>query len=485
MRYYLGWLTFFSMAVYAWRNLLIPLCFLIASGAVLERPDFPKSNIPGLNAWNLLFLSLVGAFIYTYPKMESAVKMPKEVKGYLWFYFVFIIIAYLREMNDVKGIHDFVDFRGVGEYVTAKSLFIDHVFNTLKYAIPGVMCFYMANDRRSITLLMLALVALNFGLALQVATKMPIGALTDGETLQKTAIRVIDRDIGYYRSALAVLFGGSAWLIYICRDLTQNWMLRNAATVASFITVFAMALTGGRIGIGAWLVVGVVIAYYRWKFLLIIGPIVVALIVSFVPAVQERFLQGFVSTDEVYVDEVDAVSATSGRSEIWPHVVDKIFEAPFFGYGREGMLRTGLSQWIGENVGQLFTHPHNAYLTLLMDNGIILSLPILLFYYLLVTRSFSLFRDTRNKMFIVVGGGAVAMITAQLVGFVGLLFFYPYPSSISVWCMLGIALRVFDERRKALADGIDVSTLYQEDGSSPVHATEAPPPKKNGRPVFQ
>lgn len=473
MRFYLGWLGFIFAAVYAWKNWVLSLCFLIASMAILERPDFPKSPIPGLNAWNLLFLSIVGAFLANYSKSPLAVKLPSKIKGFLWYYLFFILIAFLREVRDYDGINEFAEYLGSHDFVSGSSLFIDDIFNTLKYAIPGILCYYAAEDRKNILYILGSIIILNLVLALLVIKAMPIGALTDGYTLEQTGIRKIDRDIGYYRTDLAILFAGAAWVAYMSRAVVTSWMLRNFCFAASFAMVLAMALTGGRIGMGAWLVVGTILAWFRWRRLLILGPILVILTISFVPAVQERFLQGLVPDEDNYSEEADVQSATSGRSEIWPYIIEKIGEAPLLGYGRRAMQRIGLSKWLGENLGLPFPHPHNAYLQLLLDNGIILGIPIIIFYLLLLRRSFSLFRDERNELYILVGGSAFALLLAQLVGFIGSQSFYPFTSSVSLWCAMGMALRLYEERIKINQAGGDHALLYAspEDVNAKMHGT--------------
>jgi O-antigen ligase len=446
MRFYFGWLAFISMAVYAWWNWILALCFLIVSMAVVERPDFPKSSIPGLSAWNLLFLSVVAAYFFKYAKSTYTAVLPPKIKRYLWYYLFFILLAFAREVVDYQGINDYLAAIDSRAFVNPSALFNDDVINTLKYAVPGILCYYAAEDRKSILRILAAVIGLNLVLALLVIKDMPIDALTDGRTLEQTGIRKIDRDIGYYRSDLAILFAGAAWVVYMFRAVATNWFLKQCCTVGSFTIVLAMALTGGRIGQGAWLVVGAVVAYFRWRRLLVIGPLIVVLIVSMVPAVRERFLAGVATDSSAVSSETDAYSVTSGRNEIWPYVIDRIGDAPLIGYGRRSMQRIGLSQWLGDNLGEPFPHPHNAYLELFLDNGVILGLPILLFYFLLLRRSFVLFRDARNELYVLVGGSAFALMLAQLVGFLGLLSFYPYTSSVSLWCAMGLALRLYQER---------------------------------------
>jgi len=455
MRFYLIWMAFLFMSAYAWKDWTKSLCFLVFSMALLERPDMPKAmlGIPGFNPWNILFFSIVGSFLLQYSKTQDAVKLPNNIKFYLFFYLFFILLAFFREVGDLQGINRFIEYVNGRNFVTPKGVFIDDIVNTLKYAIPGVLCFFAADSKKNLRWLYAAILMMIFLLALQVVKVMPIGALTDGKMLEQTGIRKIDRDIGYYRSDLAILFGGGAWALYLIRPLVNSFWISLFCLSGSFLTVLAMALTGGRIGMGGWVVVGVLIAYYRVRKLLILGPLIAVLVVSFVPAVQERFLQGFEGNEDS--DEADSSSVTSGRSDIWPVVIEKIGEAPFFGYGRRAMQRIGLSQWLGENLGKPFPHPHNAYMEMLLDNGIVLSLPILVFFFVLLKYSFSLFRDKRNEIYIICGGVAFTLLFSQMVGFLGSQSFYPFTSSTPMWCSLGIMVRIYYERSKIDPKDID------------------------------
>lgn len=474
MRYYLGWLGFIFMAGYAWRNLLYALCFLIASMVILERPDFPKSPIPGLNAWNFLFLSICAAFILSYSRRDTVIKLPSDVRIYIWYYLFFIVLAFAREVVDFDGINEFAYYMKSGATVNATELFMDDIFNTIKYTIPGLLCYYLAHDRKSVNYLLASVVFISVGLSLLVIKVMPLEALTDGRMLEQTAIRKIDRDIGYYRSDLAILFAGGAWAIFLYKETLKSFWLGMMCYGASFIMLLATALTGGRIGMGALLVVGAVVGWFRMKKLLVFGPLLIAIVIALVPAAEERFFQGIASEEDPYA-ETDMQSATSGRSEIWPHVWEKIGESPLVGHGRRAMQRIGLSKWLGENLGLPFAHPHNAYMQLLLDNGVLLAIPVVLFWLLLLRRSFSLFIDRRNIYYVIIGGTCFSFVLAQIVGFFGSQSFYPFTSSVSLWCAAGIMLRAYRERELIEAGSGDHKALYADTDAELI---QEPPKKK-------
>jgi O-antigen ligase len=290
---------------------------------------------------------------------------------------------------------------------------------------------------------------MNFLLALQIIKVMPIGALTDGHILEQTAIRKIDRDIGYFRSDLAIFLGGAAWAIFCAKDLVTTYWTRVAIYGASFLTIFAVALTGGRIGMGGCMVVGVVLAGYKWRKILILGPIVTLIIISMVPSIKERFTQGFTENHNDTHQQTSPTddgpslnSVTSGRTIIWPDVINQIKERPFVGHGRRAIIRSGLSARLEENYNEPFPHPHNAYLELFLDNGFVLSLPILLFYFIMLKYAVQMLKVTKNSICHITGGIAIAFILSFLVGSIGQQSFYPTIGSVGLWCAMGILVRV-------------------------------------------
>ena len=117
--------------------------------------------------------------------------------------------------------------------------------------------------------------------------------------------------------------------------------------------------------------------------------------------------------------ESDASAITSGRTVIWPYVIEKIKASPLIGYGRLAMVRTGLYDWLGAELNEVFRHPHNAYLEQLFDGGIAGFLSIMALYYLAFTRSLGLFIDRESRLFEAAGGFALALLLALLVGGMG------------------------------------------------------------------
>jgi O-antigen ligase len=169
------------------------------------------------------------------------------------------------------------------------------------------------------------------------------------------------------------------------------------------------------------------------------------------PAAAERALQGFGETNVAGEGAVNDYEVTSGRSLVWPYVVDKIAESPALGYGRLAMERTGLQSFLAAQIGEGFPHSHNAYLEWLLDNGVVGMIPVALFFGIVLVWSAMLFRDADNPWCAAVGGTAFALLLAQLLGAIGAQHFYPRESTLGLWAAIFLMLRVHVERQKALA----------------------------------
>jgi O-antigen ligase len=188
--------------------------------------------------------------------------------------------------------------------------------------------------------------------------------------------------------------------------------------------------------------VGLTLCLVRWRRYLVGIPLAVMLIISVLPAVSERMLEGFSE------EEVDEYAVTAGRNIAWPYVIAKIDEAPILGFGRNAMIRTGLEALLRQTEGEAFAHAHNAYLEMLLDNGWVGLLLVLPFYLVIFVRSLLLFARSSTPLYISSGGVASALVLALLVASFGSQTFYPREGAVGMWCAIGLVLRVSGERSR-------------------------------------
>jgi O-antigen ligase len=261
----------------------------------------------------------------------------------------------------------------------------------------------------------------------------------------------LHESVGYAATDLSVMLAGACWgtiagLVLVRRKCFRAMVLAGAGVVA-----FGQALTGGRGGYVAWGLAGLVLCLVKWHKHLLLAPLVLILLPVVLPGVTARMLEGFGHIDVAGQATVDEEAATSGRLLIWPYVIDKIGESPMIGYGRLAMKRTGLFDRIEvEFPGTSAPHPHNMYLETLLDNGILGSIPIWLFWATTVIYAARLFRSA-NGLYSAVGGLALALVLTSLIGGIAGQHFYPQEHTLGLWAAAFLSLRVYVEEKRAQA----------------------------------
>lgn len=459
-RIILLWAVVAFLAMYSWKDWFKATCGLVLLMAVIEHPDMPKSlmGIQGLNPWNLLLGVVVLAWLSARKKEGLRWDMPGNLNWLLVIYAGIIAVSFFRMLGDQGGFFEWTQIEGK-EPPTSSSLWSEFFINTFKWVVPGLLIFDGCRDRKRFHLALGSLLAVYFLLGLQVIRWMPLEALSSGEALTERSLKIISREIGYHRVNLASMLAGAAWAIFAASALAERKSRKWLIVGASVVTFFALGLTGGRTGYGTWAVVGLIVGSIRWKKV-ILGMIPLVLVVAFlVPAAVERMSQGFTpetrdsnvmihGNNQIASDEPDLYTITAGRNVAWPYVIEKIQAQPWFGYGREAMIRTGISVYLMTELGESFPHPHNAYLQLLLDCGWVGFVPVVYLFLTLVRYSLSLFRDSRDRLYMAVGGVSAALILAFLVASVGSQTFYPREGAVGMWCAIGLMLRVYVERRR-------------------------------------
>lgn len=462
IRVALLWLYVLVFGFYAWRDWYISLCGLILLIAVVQHPDMPKSisGIQGANPWNVLFFLVCCGWFVGRGKENLRWDMPTLPTFLLVSYATIIAIATIRLIFDSENFTKFnPDLSIMGEFV----------INTFKWPIVGLLLFEGCRSRSRFLMGIGCVLTVYFLIGLQVIRCMPWNAILDGAELEKRSIKFLANQVGYHRVNLSMMLAGAFWALWAARSLVQGVTLSRLLLVSCAIMFYAQALTAGRMGYVTWILVGACLSVIRWRRYLLIAPLVVPLFIfmlaTFAPGVTERLLQGFTkeSVDggrpvdrhgrvlSASKQGPDMYTVTAGRTLAWPYVIEKIQESPVVGHGRQAMIRTGISGYLRSVYAEGFEHPHNAYLEILLDNGIVGFLIVLPFYFVILKYGISLFRDSRSPIFIVSGGVASALVLALLFASFGSQTFYPREGSVGMWCAIGLMLRVYVERERTLA----------------------------------
>lgn len=450
-----------GLSVYAWKDWFKSLCGLILMMAIIHHEDMPTNimGIQGLNMWNIVFLSVFLAWAVSRRHLGHSWDMPRHVSVLLVLYLLVIVVGFLRAVFDRSHIESY----------PLGSMISEELINTIKWVLPGIILFDSCRTRKQVVQALACLLVMYLLLSAQMVKRMPWESARGGsdERIQRTRLKIC-QDIGYSSCDMSTLLAGASWGMLAALPLVRKKKYSLMILAAAGIIAFGQALTGGRAGYVAWGATGLALCLLKWRKQLLLAPVLLILLPILLPGATARMMYGFGKTDAAGQEIVDDYEATSGRTLIWPYVIEKIGQSPAIGYGRLAMNRTGLSDMLMSDLGESFPHPHNMYLETLLDNGAIGSIPILLFWGGMLLYSARLFRS-KNRLYSAVGGLSLALILAQLVAGLSAQHFYPRESTMCLWMAMFLAIRVHVEEKR-----VQLGQTYMEDQVSiPMLVSEA------------
>lgn len=439
------------LCFYARKDWFIALCGAILLMAVQEHSDFRGSmfGMPGMNPWNILLLNILLAWLANRRKEGLVLDTPLNIKASFLVSLTIVNISIFRLLLDPGNVRDM-------EGYSYTYLLNEFFLNPIKWIIPGLLFYYGCNTRKRVLIALGTISGLYVLLAIQVFRYLPISAITDeGAALAHLAAKIIMREIGYSRVSMAMMLSGAFWAVISAGSYSPKLIHRFATIALAGMIFVGLALTGGRTGYATWVIVGLILCIARWRRLLLLIPVAAVIIVLLFPSIQDRMLMGFADKSGPIVTRDNEDAITSGRSLIWPYVIQKIGESPIIGYGRLAMIRTGLHKRVSEEIfGEAdFAHPHNAYLEILLDAGYIGLLGVMIFFIVILWHSFRLLLDRKDSLFGAVGGFAAALLLSLLIAGIGSHHFYPESNGVGTWAAIGVMFRVYVERLRWKKEG--------------------------------
>lgn len=460
-------LSVFGFSVYAYRNWFVSLCAAIVLMAFFQHPDMPHAiaGIQGLNPWNVLMLNVMLAWWRDRRREGLSWDLPRYVYLLGIAFLSVIVWSYLRLVTDSDSVgalnSELMDLQGDVYSFTAMTS--EYLINCVKYVIPGILLFDACRSRRRATVALGMLLLLYFLLSIQVIKHMPLSSLTaSGSEFAKKSSKLLHDNVGYHRIELSMMCAGASWAILTFMLLARTGRQRFLLIGASLVVSLAQALTGGRAGYVTWGLTGLVLAILRWRWILLWMIALLIVVSATMPGVTQRMLQGFGGQRGDIVVETSDDEITAGRTVAWAHVIPKIEESPMCGYGRQAMITTGISRMMRDRYGEseTFPHPHNAYLEILLDDGLIGFVLVMPIYFVMLFQSLRLTVDRSDPLFGAAGGMAAALILALLIAAMGAESFYPKESSVGMWGAIGVMMRVLVERKRSRYTG---QPLFAED----------------------
>lgn len=485
-------LIIMALVAYAYRDWFKPLCGLIFLMAVIRHEIMPSAmfGITGLNPWNFLLINVLMAFVLQRGRENLKWDAPPHLSWLLALSIVAINVALLRTAMNPGPIIEFSERTNFDLNVTA--MYIDYLINPIKWVLPSMLLFMGCNSAERFRWAVFSMLAMYLLLALLVIRWMPLGLLTDGEALQSRAARVLGRDVGYYRTNLSIMLAGGCWMMMGLSNYYKKYAFPIYGVAA--IMFLAMLLTAGRGGWLAWAVLALVMGFAKWRKYLLMVPVLGLLALPFIPSsIMDRLTEGFSDSGDEQADyqatlseddaQLDTISA--GRSLLWPLIVDRINEQPVIGYGFYGIVNSGASIEYFETYDWGYFHPHNAYLQLIVDNGYLLSLPLLLFFLIVTRYAWILFRRAENPEQMMAGAACFALVMAFLIGGLTGQSFYPEERSFGMWCSIGLLMRAWVQYKSGETFEGKVSQFEKVTAPKPKTGWDTKKDKGRGRPLWE
>ncbi len=438
------------LLVYAWKDWFKSLCGLILLTAIMYRYDFPTSfgGIQGLNIWNILFADIFLAWLVNRRRQGLLWDMPTNINVFLVLWLGVILVGWVRMMFD----------RSQLAHLTLGTLVSEQLINTIKWPIVGLLLFDGCRTLRRIKLALVCILLLFALFVVQIIRYVPPRVVFEPGRL--TSRKNIQEDIGISINGAGKMVSGVPWAMLTIIPLLKKRKYKFFMCGASAASLYAVCLVGSRGAIVACGATLVLLCFLRWRRYLLLLPFMVLIIFVIFPGTKERIRFGFGTTNIAGEKDTDEYKVTSGRNEIWPFVIKKIYEAPIFGFGREAMLRTGLRATLKDEVSlyEAVTHPHQAYLEVLLDNGLVGFVIIVGLHMFILVYSTRLFVDRGDPLYTAAGGLALALVTGHLVTFMGGQSFYPREIDLGLWCAIGLMLRLY-VARSCLAAGANGASI--------------------------
>jgi hypothetical protein len=341
---------------------------------------FPHAmfGVTGLNPVNLLLAATLGACLLQALGDGSWRRfVPAPM---FWLYLAPLLLAGLHGLRHADGIVPAFYVYGLIQFDAAAGYFRDMVAKPLLMAVFALLvAAAVARSARPEGFLLPA------GVAMAVMGAMvPVYVAASGAGLHEisgSGARGFLSGVGLHANELGRLYTIAYALLLFTWAQTTGTRPRLLLLAAMGLATLALLLTFSRGAFVAFALVNVLFLLWRRNAqVLLLGlPLAVAALFALPEAVYERLGAGFGGG-------LNAISA--GRIDgLWLPLVPDFLRSPFVGSGLGSILWSDAMRQAGTGGVLGATHPHNAYLEILLDMGLI-GLALVCAYFAHVWRSF-------------------------------------------------------------------------------------------------
>lgn len=412
------------------RRWYLALCGLVFLTVFTQHPSMPTKmfGVQGMNPWNATLLVI--AFFWLTNRQQEPPGLPTPGRYKL------VLALYLLVQLASTGVAalDLSSLKGKATGQGLDWLVINGIVNPFKYVLMGVMFFDGARTRTRVWQAVIS--ALGSGMIYGFLMFKSMG-LRVFSISPEGARRLTDKLVGLFANDMAELMAFTIWgglfllLAWPRKWQRAAWLAGIAANLPPFVALKS------RAGFLAFSAVAFVIGVIRYRIILVAFPIAVALAVAIAPGIRERVMTGF-GDEGTNLDEVSAGRLTN----IWPPVWTQIMHGPVVGWGRYAILRTECYWEVLARERGVPTHPHCAYLEILIDSGVV-GLAVCLTGALGIARAgWRLMRARGDWLITGIGMATLIGTVTLLASGVAGSSFYATQSKVPYLVVWGVALRL-------------------------------------------
>ena len=431
MRVYFLYTVILALTAYSFRDWFAGACGLVFLGMLTEHPDFPRSiaDVAGWNPWNMLFVAVVGLWFVQRRRERLTFDMSRTASTLAFGYCAVTVVSSAVAVLDAPTWYP-------------RNLILNlYVLYPLKIMVLSFLIYDGARTRKRQLAVLLCVMSSAVVISILVVKYRWTQGLS--EDFMRGRQR-LGKEVGMHPNQFGWVLAGAFWGICAMIPLWKRRWVRVLNAGLAALPALAVALTQSRAGYLAIISVGLLLGVVRWRKVLLLLPIGVAVVVVVMPTTAARMMMGIGQSDTgIGEPEHDMDTITAGRTtDIWPHVIEQIANSPILGHGRLGILRTPARDKIAVSMGHCPSHPHNAYLELMIDSGLIGTTLVLLFFGGCFRVCVRLFRVRGVPLASAVGAMALAQLVARLVSGLSGRSLFPIQSMFLLLAALAVAMRM-------------------------------------------
>ncbi|WP_200279049.1 O-antigen ligase family protein [Rhabdochromatium marinum] len=385
-------------------------------------------GITGLNTLNIILVATIVSAFFSMAKRPGSVRLPRLPVTFMAY--IGLIVA-----GAAAGLFyiDLVPPRAVGDGIenglSPLGYLLENLFKPLIIVVVALLAAVTVTNekfaRRLVTAISVALLLFSMVVLLnQFTSGLSLSEMASSKSRRMLSwMGIHANDIGHLCNLGVAL---TLFAFLGTRNAASRWFYAAAAVLGAA----AAALTFSRSAFLGLLTIGAYFLISRRRFWdLFFAAMAMVIVAILLPdAFIERALTG--------IGEEDTTAITAGRLHgIWLPLLPEFLASPIWGHGLSSMLWSGFNRPVF-----IVGHPHNAYLGVLLDFGVLGGIIVAAFWF----RMWGLFRvlyryheDPFWRSFY--EGAKLGIFVALVQGLTGQKFVPWFPHAF-LWIAFGIAL---------------------------------------------